>query len=104
MKQVPYGVRELQAKIGEALRVVERGGSILVTSRGRAVAMLVPPDAKMAGESHEDWVLRRMAAEGRIIPGNGKRIRPFKPFPIKGSSEQVILERKARERLLDGSP
>src|SRR5688572_2787246 len=69
MKAVPYGVRELQARIGRALRIVERGGTILVTSRGRPVAMVVPPETRMPGESEEDWILRRLAAEGRLIPG-----------------------------------
>lgn len=102
MKVVPYGVREVQAQIGKALRIVEKGGTILVTSRGRPVAMIVAPDVKLAGESHEDWVLRRMAAEGRIILGNGKRIRRFKGFPIGGLSAQVIADRQARQDLLEG--
>jgi len=102
MKVVPYGVRELQAKIGEALRIVERGGSIVVTSRGRPVAMVVPPEAKLAGETHEDWVLRRMAAEGRIIPGNGKRIRRPRGYPLGNVSHQVIADRMARQNVIEG--
>lgn len=102
MKVVPYGVREVQAQIGKALRIVEKGGTILVTSRGRPVAMIVAADVKLAGESREDWVLRRLAAEGRIIPGNGKRIRRFKGFPIGGGENQVIADRKARQDVLEG--
>jgi prevent-host-death family protein len=102
MKSVPYGVRELQAKIGAALRVVERGGSILVTSRGKPVAMLVSPGRKLAGESEEDWKLRRLAAEGRILPGNGRRIRKFKGFPIGGLSDLVLADRQARQDRLEG--
>jgi len=102
MKVVPYGVREVQAQIGKALRIVEKGGTVLVTSRGRPVAMIVAPDVKLAGESEEDWKLRRMAAEGRIIPGNGRRIRRFKGFPIGGLSAQVIVDRQSRQDLLEG--
>ncbi|HTF55811.1 MAG TPA: type II toxin-antitoxin system prevent-host-death family antitoxin [Planctomycetota bacterium] len=102
MKVVTYGVREVQAQIGKALRIVDRGGTVLVTSRGRPVAMIVAPDMKLAGESDEDWKLRRMAAEGRIIPGNGRRIRRFKGFPIGGGENQVIADRKARQDLLEG--
>src|SRR5258705_11830640 len=104
MKVVPYGVREVQARTGKALRIVERGGTILVTSRGRPVAMIVAPDVKLAGETDEDWKLRRMAAEGRIIPGNGRRIRRFRGFPIGGLSDQIIADRKARQDLLEGRP
>jgi len=101
MKVVTYGVRELRAKIGKALRIVERGGSIVVTSRGRPVAMVVPPDSKLAGETHEDWVLRRMAAEGRIIPGNGKRIRRHRGYALGNVSNQVIADRMARQNVIE---
>jgi prevent-host-death family protein len=102
MKSVPYGVREFQAKIGRALRIVERGGTIVVTSHGRPVAMVVPPDARMAGESEEDWILRRLVAEGRVIPGNGKRIRPFRGFPLGNASERFIADRRSRGDRLEG--
>ena len=102
MKVVPYGVREVQAQIGKALRIVEKGGTILITSRGRPVAMIVAPDTKLAGESEEDWKLRRMAAEGRIIPGNGRRIRRPRGYPLGNASAQVIADRQARQDLLEG--
>ena len=102
MKVVPYGVREVQAQIGKALRIVEKGGTILVTSRGRPVAMIVAPDTKLAGETDEDWKLRRMAAEGRIIPGNGRRIRRPRGYPLGNVSNQVIADRQARQDLLEG--
>ena len=102
MKVVPYGVREVQAQIGKALRIVAKGGTILVTSRGRPVAMIVPPEARLAGESEEDWTLRRLAAEGKIIPGNGKRVRKFRGFPIGNASERFIADRRARGDRLGG--
>lgn len=102
MKVVPYGVREVQAQIGKALRIVEKGGTILVTSRGRPVAMIVAPDTKLAGETDEDWKLRRMAAEGRIILGNGRRIRRPRGYPLGNVSAQVIADRQARQDLLEG--
>ena len=102
MEIVPYGVREVQAQIGRALRIVEKGGAVLITSRGRPVAMIVTPDVKLRGETTEDWKLRRMAAEGRIIPGNGRRIRKFKGFPIGGLGAQVIADRQGRQDVLEG--
>ena len=102
MKVVPYGVREVQAQIGKALRIVEKGGTILVTSRGRPVAMIVAPDVKLSGESDEDWKLRRMAAEGRIIPGHGRHIRRPRGYPLGNVSNQVIADRQARADLLEG--
>lgn len=102
MKVVPYGVREVQAQIGKALRIVEKGGTVLITSHGRPVAMLVAPDVRLRGETVEDWKLRRMAAEGRIIPGNGRRIRRFKGFPIGGLSAQVLADRQERLDVIMG--
>jgi len=102
MKVVPYGVREVQAQIGKALRIVEKGGTVLVTSRGRPVAMIVAPDVKLAGESNEDWKLRRMAAEGRIIPGNGRRIRRPRGYLLGNVSNQVIADRIARQNIIEG--
>jgi len=102
MRIVTFAVREVQAQIGKALRIVEKGGTIVVTSRGRPVAMIVAPDVKLAGESNEDWKLRRMAAEGRIIPGNGRRIKRFRSYPLGGVSNQVIADRIARQNVIEG--
>jgi antitoxin (DNA-binding transcriptional repressor) of toxin-antitoxin stability system len=102
MKQVPYGVREVQARIGQVLRIVGAGDAVLVTSRGRPVAMIVAPDVKLKGESDEDWTIRRLAAEGRLIPGNGKRIRRFRGFPLGKASERFIADRRARGDRLEG--
>jgi prevent-host-death family protein len=101
MKAVPYGVRELQAKIGEALRIVERGGSIVVTSRGRPVAMVVPPGA--------GWrrVARGLGAAadgggGPDYPGQWQAHPPVRGFPIKGLSDQVIKDRQDRQDVIEG--
>ena len=102
MKPVSYGVREVQARIGSVLKLVERGNAVLVTSRGKPVAMIVAPDARLRGESEEEWTLRRLAAEGKIIPGNGRRIRRFRGFPLGGLSEQVIADRRERGERLEG--
>jgi len=66
------------------------------------VAMIVAPDVKLACESDEDWKLRRMAAEGRIISGNGRRIRRPHGYPIGNVSNQVIADRIARQNVIEG--
>ena len=104
MKPLSYGVREVQARIGAVLKLVERGESVLVTSRGKPVAMIVAPDARLKGESKEEWTLRRLAAEGKIIPGNGRRIRRPRGFPLGDVSRQVIADRESRQRVLEGGP
>jgi prevent-host-death family protein len=55
------GVRELKARLSEALREVERGGQLRVTVHGRPVADIVP-----AGAARDDGRLRSLVAEGRL--------------------------------------
>jgi prevent-host-death family protein len=62
------GVRELKARLSEALREVERGGELRVTSHGRPVADIVPA---VAGR---DDRLRALMAAGRLTP-------PSRPGP-----------------------
>jgi len=95
MKQIVFGVREFQAQIGEALRAVRRGERVIVTSHGRPVAVLSKAESKLPGESAEERILRRMAAEGRVRLGRRQTIRPFKP-PLRtgGLSAQVIADRR----------
>ncbi|MBI4566748.1 MAG: type II toxin-antitoxin system prevent-host-death family antitoxin [Planctomycetes bacterium] len=94
MSYVTYGVRELQANLGGALRAVEEGQRVLVTSRGKPVAVLVKATTRIRGESALEWKLRRLASEGKLILGQGGRIRPFKGFPLEGLSDQVIADRE----------
>jgi len=56
------GIRELKNNLSDAVRRVEKGESIAVTSHGRVVAMLLPPGA--AAMSKRDQLI----AEGKLIP------------------------------------
>jgi prevent-host-death family protein len=51
------GVRELKARLSEALREVERGGQLRVTVHGRPIADIVPA---VTGR------VRALVAEGRL--------------------------------------
>ena len=94
MKQLTYGVREFQAKLGEALRATERGDQVLITSRGRVVAVLARADADLPEESPEERKLRRLAAEGKVRLGRRGRIPPYRVPRIKGLSEQLRRDRR----------
>ena len=73
MSERSIGIRELKSKLSECVREVKRGGTVVVTERGRRVARLVPE-----GESLDDrlevlrragtilWSGRRL---GRATPG-----------------------------------
>lgn len=94
MSDVPYGVRELQAKLGDALRLVKAGNRVVVTSHGKPVAVLTRADMKASQESSVERKLRRMAAQGKIRLGRGGAIRPYRGFPGGGLSEQILKDRR----------
>jgi len=94
MKELAYGVRELQAKIGEVLRAVGRGDRVIVTSRGKPVAAIIPVNVKIPGESALDRKRRRLAAEGKLILRKPGRLRPFKAFSGRGVSDQILADRR----------
>ena len=94
MKTIIYGVREFQAHLGDALRFVNSGARVVVTSRGTPVALVSKPDVRLPRTSALQRKLQRMAAEGRLIPGGGGRIRPFKAPAAGGLGEQLIKDRR----------
>jgi prevent-host-death family protein len=94
MSQVMYGVRELQAHLGDALRAARRGEQVVITSHGRPVAVLTRFDARLPRDSAADRKLRRLAAEGRIRLGNADSIRAFDAPAIGGLSDQVRADRR----------
>jgi len=94
MNYLTYGVRELQTNLAKALRAVQRGERILITSRGRAVAILARTDVELPEEPVSNRKLRRLAAEGRIRLGTPGSIPPFKAPRIAGLTEQVLLDRR----------
>lgn len=96
MATVVYGVRELQAKIGAALRAVAGGARVVITSRGKPVAALVKADTRLPGEDRVERKLRRMAAEGRIRLGKARTgPLPSRTFPgLGGVVAQLLRDRR----------
>lgn len=86
------GVRELKRTLSETLRAVGQGEQVRVTVRGRPVADIVP-----AGAAAGDERLRKLVAEGRVVPA--ARARPKRaPNPVTASrsaSALVLSERDA---------
>jgi antitoxin (DNA-binding transcriptional repressor) of toxin-antitoxin stability system len=94
MKHLSYGVRDLQAHLGDALRAVERGDHVVITSRGRAVAVLARPDKELPGESDEERKLKRLASEGKIRLGKGGSIPPYRVPNVGGLAKQLEKDRR----------
>jgi prevent-host-death family protein len=94
MKDVSYGVRELQAHLGQALRAVQRGDRVIITSHGRPVAVMGKAEPRLKGKSPVERKLLRMAAEGRIILGGGRPIKPFKAPNLPGLVRDFLADRR----------
>jgi len=95
MKDISYGVRELQAKIGEALRAAERGDRVVITSHGRPVAILAAADTPEKGAPASERKLRRLAAQGRLQWGDRAPIAAYQaPALRRGLSAQLEADRR----------
>ncbi|MEK6619396.1 MAG: type II toxin-antitoxin system prevent-host-death family antitoxin [Chloroflexota bacterium] len=87
------GVRELRQQASKYLRDVERGESIEVTDRGRAVARLVPVSPE---DTYEELI-----RSGRIRPGKGELLDLGPPLPPKPGvplPSEILAEMRRDER------
>jgi len=92
---IQVGVRQLKNSLTRYLRLVERGQSVLVTSRNRPVAVLKKPDRSSARTQEE--LIAALVAEGKLLPpANPGPLKPFKPVRVKGKpvSEIIIEDRR----------
>ncbi len=62
---ISVGVRELKAKLSSYIGIARGGEEVVVTSRGREVAVLVPV-------TKERLALRRLSEEGKARISKGK--------------------------------
>lgn len=93
MKEISYGVRELQAHLGRALRAAQQGDRVVITSHGRPIAVLGKAEPDRKALTTTERKLLRMASEGQIVLGNGHQIRPFKAPRLSGLTRQVLSDR-----------
>jgi prevent-host-death family protein len=90
---VKVAAKQLQNHLGEYLQQVKAGEVIDVTDRGKVVAELRPKPLTAKGEAE---ILRRLAAEGALAPGENLHD-DFEPYPLarrgKRASRMVIDDR-----------
>jgi len=91
-------VRELKSRLSEYLRKVATGEEVVVTSRGKAVARLVPPRSRRRSASVEAELIAHFRSLPWVRPGSGEK--PTLPKPLirikkgeKTLSEIVVEER-----------
>ncbi len=90
MREQQVGIRDLQSKLGEYIRDVEAGATIVVTDHGRHVARIVPET-----ESIEQR-LTALNATGALL-WSGRRLGVTKPdvrLRGAGSISAIVVENR----------
>ena len=94
MKDISYGVRDLQAHLGQALRAVQRGDRVVITSHGRPVATIAKVDSSAKALPPLERKLLRLASEGKLILGKRGPIGHYVAPRISGLAKQVLADRR----------
>jgi prevent-host-death family protein len=85
---VAVGVRELKNVLSQYLKRVKTGERVVVTERGRPIAIISPPTA-----TPTDQRIEAMLREGKARWGGGKPKGALRPPRIKGPSvAQAVIE------------
>lgn len=90
------GVKELKNRLTYYLDIAKGGDNIIVTDRGKPVAILHNLD-NVEKEASLEEKLASAARDGKIrLPKKGAKLTPFRPIKIKGKplSETIIEERR----------
>ncbi len=90
------GLREANQHFSKAIKAVRTGQDVILTERGRPVAVIKP----IKEEQDEETALKRMADEGLItLPSRSGPLPRFAPLRIKGKplSRTIIEDRDDRE-------
>lgn len=89
------GVRELKNRLTRYLRQTKQGEEIVVTERGKPIALLMPIKAVKRASSLEAR-LARLAAQGRVTLPTRKPLKRVRMVKISGPpiSRTVIEDRR----------
>ena len=91
------GLREANQRFSKAIRAVRAGTQVVLTDRGRPIAIIVP----VKGDHAREAALRAMADEGSITPAARRGPMPpprWRPVGVKGKplSQTIIDDREDR--------
>lgn len=91
-------VRELKDRLSEYLRKVKAGAEVVVTSRGKEVARLLPPRTRRRAVSTEAELIARFRDLPWVRPGSGKKPALPKPLIRIGKGEKTLAEIVSEQR------
>lgn len=86
------GTREFKNRLGQYLRQVRKGRSLVITDRGKPVAQVSPVPVPDAGDSELIAVLKSLEAQGKLrLPT--KPLRKSRPVASRGKlTSRIIIE------------
>jgi prevent-host-death family protein len=91
---VRVSITELKARLSEHLRLVKGGEEVLVTERGRAVAVLGPVPL----ERSEDADLEALVESGLVRPARRAPVPSSKELSLARDPERAVLGALLRDR------
>lgn len=96
---VAAAVRELKNRITHYLRLVRRGERVIVTDRGRPIAVLRPIEESDADSESLSERLASLAREGGLRLGEpNRRLGDWRAAPSKGEPASQIVSRDRDRR------
>lgn len=86
------GIRDLKNHLTSYLRRTRKGEELVVTDRGKPIALIQPIQSAAQPISLEAR-MAKLAAEGLISLSDGRRLKKFKPIKVSGKpTSQLIIE------------
>ena len=85
-------VREFKAKLSRYIRRAREGKDVVITSRGRAVARLIPAAPQAPPETSSRDLLRRLSLIPGIQPGGGGKPTGTARPPLIGRGQKSLSE------------
>ena len=88
-------IRDLKNRLSEYLRLAAAGEEVVVTSRGKPVARLLPPRTRKRAATPEQEAIAHLRRQSWLRPGEGKRSLPARPVPWPSDARplsELVLE------------
>jgi len=91
------GLREANHQFSKAIKAVKAGKEVILTERGKPIAVIKPLEAK----EDQEAIIRRLEAEGILRPALKRGPMPtrtWKPVRIKGKPLSQTISEERDER------
>lgn len=89
------GLRQANQQFARAIRAVRQGHEVVLTDRGKPIAVMKPLEA----QDDDEPAVRRLEAAGRVrAPQRRGPLPPWRPRRIRGVPIAATVEASRRER------